>query len=41
VVTRINKATKRFARRTDLRQRMPAVVTGILTINALSHDMKA
>ena len=27
------------ARRTDLRQSMPAVVTGILTINALSHDV--
>ena len=33
------KPRKRFARRTDLRQSMPAVVTGILTINALSHDM--
>ena len=28
-----------FAFRTDLRQRMPAVDAGILTICALSHEM--
>jgi hypothetical protein len=35
------KATKRFALHTDLRQRMPAVVTGNLTINASGHECKS
>jgi hypothetical protein len=37
IVTSPNKTTKRFALRTDLRQRLPAVDAGILTICALSH----
>jgi hypothetical protein len=37
IVTASNKATKAFALRTDLRQRMPAVAAGILTICVLSH----
>ena len=36
IVTASNKATKAFALRTDLRQSMPAVDTGILTIRASS-----
>src|ERR1700728_5217364 len=36
LVTGSNKTTKRFALRVDLRQRVPAVDTGILTIRALS-----
>jgi hypothetical protein len=32
IVTRIKESYEAFALRTDLRQRMPAVVTGILTI---------
>jgi hypothetical protein len=39
IVTASNKATKPFALRTDLRQRMPAVDAGSLTIRALSHEM--
>jgi hypothetical protein len=35
-----NKTTKRFALRTDLRQRMPAVVTGTPTTCASSHDVR-
>ena len=35
-----NKATKAFALRTDLRQRTPAVDTGILTICASSDECK-
>ena len=34
-----NKAAKPSAFRTDLRQRLPAVVTGSLTICASSHDV--
>jgi hypothetical protein len=34
------QAAKVFALRTDLRQRMPAVDAGILTICALSHKCK-
>src|ERR1700728_943331 len=40
IVTASNKTTKPFALRTDLRQRIPAVDTGILTICALSHECK-
>jgi hypothetical protein len=38
-VTPAMRSHESFARRTDLRQSMPAVVTGIPTINASSHDM--
>jgi hypothetical protein len=34
------KLHKPFARRTDLRERMPAVVAGNLTIHALSHERR-
>jgi hypothetical protein len=37
IVTASNKTTKVFALRTDLRQRMPAVAAGILTIRASSR----
>jgi hypothetical protein len=40
IVTASNKTTKRFALRTDLRQRMPAVDADSLTICALSHEGK-
>jgi hypothetical protein len=39
VIVTCIKATKAFALRTDLRQRMPAVDAGRLTICVSSHEM--